>query len=70
MKHGNHDGVGIERQLHNPVEDKLIPLEPLDLGQVHSIDALVRAMGKTAEPASERAKMSNCSINCDSLSDS
>ena len=48
MKHGNHDGVGIERQLHNPVEDKLIPLEPLDLGQVHSIDALVRAMGKTA----------------------
>ena len=48
MKHGNHDGSGIERQLHNPVEDKLIPLEPLDLGQVHSIDALVRAMGKTA----------------------
>jgi deoxyhypusine synthase len=48
VKHGNHDGSGIERQLHNPVEDKLIPLEPLDLGQVHSIDALVRAMGKTA----------------------
>jgi deoxyhypusine synthase len=48
VKHGNHDGSGIERQLHNPVEDKLIPLEPLDLGQVHSIDDLVRAMGKTA----------------------
>ncbi len=48
MKHGNHDGSGIERQLHNPIEDKLIPLEPLDLGQVHSIDDLVRAMGKTA----------------------
>jgi deoxyhypusine synthase len=48
VKHGNHDGSGIERQLHNPIEDKLIPLEPLDLGQVHSIDDLVRAMGKTA----------------------
>jgi deoxyhypusine synthase len=48
VKHGNHDGSGIERQLHNPLDDKLIPLEPLDLGQVHSIDDLVRAMGKTA----------------------
>jgi len=48
LKHNNHDGSGIERQLHNPVEDKLIPLEPLDLTKVHSIDDLVRAMGKTA----------------------
>ncbi len=48
MKHGNHDGTGIERRLHDPVEDRLIPLEPLDLTRVHSIDDLVRAMAKTA----------------------
>ena len=48
MKHSNHDGVGIDRKLHNPIEDKLVPLEPLDLTKVHSIDDLVRAMGKTA----------------------
>ncbi len=54
MKHGNHhnqphdDGSGIERKLHNPVEDRLVPLEPLDLGKIHSIDGLVRAMAKTA----------------------
>ncbi|HEY1273003.1 MAG TPA: deoxyhypusine synthase family protein, partial [Terriglobales bacterium] len=48
MKHGNHDGSGIERKLHNPVKDRLTPLEPLDLGRVHSIDDLVRAMAKTA----------------------
>ncbi|HYL16555.1 MAG TPA: deoxyhypusine synthase family protein [Terriglobales bacterium] len=48
MKHGNHDGSGIERRLHNPVEDRLTPLEPLDLSRVHSIDDLVRAMAKTA----------------------
>lgn len=48
MKHGNHDGAGIERKLHNPIEDKLVPLEPLDLSKVRSIDGLVRAMSKTA----------------------
>lgn len=48
MKHGNHDGAGIERHLHDPVKDRLVPLEPLDLGQVKSIDDLVRAMSKTA----------------------
>ena len=62
MKHGNHDkhgnhqkgngsqsdGSGIDRKLHNPIEDKLIPLEPLDLGAVKSIDDLVRAMSRTA----------------------
>jgi deoxyhypusine synthase len=48
VKHGNHDGAGIERQLHDPIKDKLIPLEPLDLTRVHSIDELVRAMSKTA----------------------
>ena len=48
MKHDNHDGAGIDRHLHDPIEDKLIPLEPLDLSHVHSVDDLVRAMGKTA----------------------
>ena len=41
-------GEGKERHLHNPIEDRLIPLEPLDLAKVHSIDDLVRAMSKTA----------------------
>ena len=63
MKHGNHDkhanhekhgngsqgdGAGIDRKLHDPIEDRLVPLEPLDLGKVRSIDDLVRAMSKTA----------------------
>lgn len=48
MKHGNHDGSGIERHLHDPLEDRLIPLEPLDLTHVRTVDELVRAMGKTA----------------------
>jgi deoxyhypusine synthase len=48
MKHDNHDGAGRERHLHNPIEDRLIALEPLDLSRVRSIDDLVRAMAKTA----------------------
>ena len=62
MKQGNHDkhghpekhpngsvdGSGIDRKLHSPIEDKLIPLEPLDLSRVRTIDDLVRAMSKTA----------------------
>ena len=62
MKHGNGNskdhshpgqghtagGEGKDRHLHNPIEDRLIPLEPLDLAKVHSIDGLVRAMAKTA----------------------
>ena len=48
MKHNHNDGVGIERQLHDPVADRLVPLEPLDLSRIHSIDDLVRAMSKTA----------------------
>ncbi len=60
MKQGNHGssqhsqaghgsgGEGKDRELHNPIADKLIPLEPLDLGRVTSIDSLVRAMAKTA----------------------
>ena len=45
--HG-HGGEGKDRDLHNPIEDQLIPLEPLDLSKVRSIDGLVRAMSKTA----------------------
>src|ERR1043165_877331 len=58
VKQGNHGnshghkepntGEGKDRNLHNPIEDRLIPLEPLDLSKVHSIDGLVRAMAKTA----------------------
>jgi deoxyhypusine synthase len=49
VKHGNnHDGSGMERHLHDPVEDRLVPLEPLDLSRIHSIDGLVRALSKTA----------------------
>jgi deoxyhypusine synthase len=46
--HAGHKGDGVERHLHNPIADKLIPLEPLDLTKVKSIDDLVRAMSKTA----------------------
>ena len=46
--HAAHGGDGVDRHLHNPIEDKLIPLEPLDLGKVKTIDDLVRAMSKTA----------------------
>jgi deoxyhypusine synthase len=63
LKHGNHHdshspkgnshpqghgGEGKDRHLHNPIEDRLTALEPLDLGKVTSIDSLVRAMAKTA----------------------
>jgi deoxyhypusine synthase len=48
MKHDNHDGAGKDRKLHNPIEDRLVPLEPLDISGVRSIDDLVRAMSKTA----------------------
>jgi deoxyhypusine synthase len=47
-QHNHHDGVGIDRKLHDPIEDRLVPLEPLDLANVRSIDGLVRAMSKTA----------------------
>ena len=48
MSHQSHDGTGIDRKLHDPIEDRLIPLEPLDLSRVRSVDDLVRAMAKTA----------------------
>src|SRR5919109_722460 len=46
--HAAAEGTGIDRHLHTPEEDNLIPLESLDLGRVRSIDDLVRAMGRTA----------------------
>jgi deoxyhypusine synthase len=36
------------RILHDPVEDKLQPIYPLDLSRVRTVDDLVRAMGQTA----------------------
>ncbi len=36
------------RALHDPIRDKLVPMQPLDLRAIGSIDALVRAMGRTA----------------------
>lgn len=47
-KHDQTQGEGIDRVLHDPVSDKLEPLAPLDLTKIHSIDDLVRAMGRTA----------------------
>src|SRR6266536_443754 len=48
MKLNKRDGTGIDRKLNNPIEDRLVPLEPLDLSKVRSVDDLVRAMSKTA----------------------
>jgi deoxyhypusine synthase len=36
------------RVLHDPIEDRLTPIYPLDLSRIQTIDDLVRAMGKTA----------------------
>jgi deoxyhypusine synthase len=43
-----HDGAGIDRKLHNPVEDKLEPVFPLDLNKIRTVNDLVKAMGQTA----------------------
>jgi deoxyhypusine synthase len=37
-----------ERILHDPIKDKLVPIYPLDLSRIKTIDELVRAMGQTA----------------------
>ncbi|MGZ4822710.1 MAG: deoxyhypusine synthase family protein [Terriglobales bacterium] len=42
------EGAGIDRRLHTPEEDHLVPLESLDLGRIRGVDDLVRAMGRTA----------------------
>jgi deoxyhypusine synthase len=44
----NHEGAGIYRELHDPVKDHLVPVNPLDLSKARNIDALVRAMADTA----------------------
>jgi deoxyhypusine synthase len=44
----DQEGAGIERELHDPISDKLVALEPLDLSKIVTVDDLVRAMGKTA----------------------
>lgn len=36
------------RVLHDPIEDRLTPIFPLDLSRVQTVDDLVRAMGQTA----------------------
>src|SRR5580658_4757798 len=36
------------RILHDPIEDRLIPIFPIDLSEIQTIDELVRAMGQTA----------------------
>jgi deoxyhypusine synthase len=43
-----HEGAGIDRELHDPVKDKLSPVFPLDLSKAVSINALVRGMADTA----------------------
>ena len=50
MMHDKHksEGEGTDRVLHDPISDKLVPLPPLDLAKIHSVDDLVRAMGNTA----------------------
>ena len=41
-------GAGIDRKLHDPVADNLVPVFPLDLARTRSVNDLVTAMGKTA----------------------
>src|SRR3954471_15881886 len=52
-KHHPASGEGIDRKLHDPVSDKLIPLQPLDLSKIKSVNDLVTAMGNTAFGARE-----------------
>src|SRR5580698_7928187 len=39
------------RILHDPVEDRLTPIYPLDLSKIRTIDDMVRAMSQTAYTA-------------------
>src|SRR3989304_1859856 len=50
MKKGKPRAARV-RTLPAPVADKLTPIYPLDLGKIHTIDDLVRAMGQTAYTA-------------------
>ena len=42
------EGTGIDRKLHDPVQDKLSPVFPLDLSKAKSISDLMRGMADTA----------------------
>ena len=42
---------GRVRRLHDPIEDRLTPIYPLDLRKIRTIDDMVRAMGQTAYTA-------------------
>jgi len=48
LKQSEQEGAGSIRKLHDPVEDKLVPIQPLDLGRTKTVNDLVRAMGDTA----------------------
>jgi len=48
VNHDNSHGEGTDRELHDPISDKLVPLEPLDLSRISTVDDLVRAMARTA----------------------
>jgi deoxyhypusine synthase len=48
LKKKPNQGQRVERKLHDPVEDKLIPVYPLDLSKAQSVDALLRGMADTA----------------------
>ncbi len=50
MKKAKPSGKRV-RHLHDPIEDRLVPIYPLDLGKIRTIDDLVRAMGQTAYTA-------------------
>src|ERR1700755_1178007 len=53
-KHQPSDaGSGIDRKLHDPVSDKLLPLQPLDPVKLKSVNDLVTAMWNTAFGARE-----------------
>jgi len=58
-EHKSH-GEGIDRVLHDPISDKLEPLEPLDLSQIHSVDDLVRAMAARPSPDDKWARAPRC----------
>jgi deoxyhypusine synthase len=46
MAKGRKTATG--RVLHDPLQDRLQPIYPLDLSRIHTLDDLVRAMGQTA----------------------
>lgn len=48
QKAAKSSGAGIDRKLHDPVSDNLIPVFPLELSRIRSINDLVTAMGNTA----------------------